>query len=90
MPLLIALGIDYGIFIIFKGTKTHSLLHPAKAVIIAALSTLIGFGSLMAAQHKVLFIIGFMVFTGILTSILVSVFILPPFLTAGKKEKNEL
>jgi predicted exporter len=87
MPLLIALGIDYGIFIIFQGTKSHSLLHPSKAVIIAALSTLIGFGSLMLAQHKVLFIIGFMVFTGILTSILVSVFVLPMFLT---REKNEL
>jgi predicted exporter len=80
MPLLIALGIDYGIFIIFKEKKSHNLLHPTKAVIVAALSTLIGFGSLMAAQHKVLFIIGFMVFTGILTSILVSIFIIPAFL----------
>ncbi|MDR3113644.1 MAG: MMPL family transporter, partial [Endomicrobium sp.] len=88
MPLLLALGIDYGIFIIFKGTKSHGLLHPTKAVIIAALSTLIGFGSLMFAQHKVLFIIGFMVFTGILTAILVSIFILPPFLMARKKEKK--
>jgi predicted exporter len=85
MPLLIALGIDYGIFIIFKGTKSHSLLHPFKAVIVAALSTLIGFGSLMAAQHRVLFIIGFMVFVGVLTSILVSIFIIPSFLDANKR-----
>jgi predicted exporter len=85
MPLLIALGIDYGIFMIFKKTKSHNLLHPSKAVIAAALSTLIGFGSLMAAQHKVLFIIGFMVFIGILTSILITLFIVPSFL----KEDNE-
>ncbi|MDR1942237.1 MAG: MMPL family transporter [Endomicrobium sp.] len=83
MPLIIGLGIDYGIFIIFQNVK-GSKLHPDKAVICAALSTLIGFGSLMAAQHKVLFIIGLMVFSAILTAILVSLFIMPAFL----KTKN--
>ncbi|MDR1696578.1 MAG: MMPL family transporter [Endomicrobium sp.] len=83
VPLLMGLGIDYAVFIIYK-IKGDSKLHPLKAAAIAALSTLIGFGSLMAAQHKVLFIIGFMVFTGILTAILVSVFILPAFLRNSK------
>jgi len=78
LPLLIGLSIDYGIFIIFQNAHGEKL-HPTKALFIAALSTLIGFGSLIAAHHKVLFIIGFMVFSGILTAMLVSVFIIPPF-----------
>lgn len=83
-PLLIGLGIDYGIFMIYQ-QKGETELHPVKAVIVAALSTVIGFGSLMAAGHKVLFIIGFMVFTGILTAIAVSIFILPSLLKNTKK-----
>ncbi|WP_158409016.1 MMPL family transporter [Endomicrobium proavitum] len=89
MPLLLGLGIDYGLFVIFQNTAATEL-HPTKAVVIAAFSTLIGFGSLMAAQHKVLFIIGFMVFTGILTAILVSIFILPAFLKNIKKNSLAL
>ena len=83
-PLLIGLGIDYGIFIIYQ-QKGEAELHPTKAVLAAALSTMIGFGALMAASHKVLFIIGFMVFTGILASILISIFILPALIKNSKK-----
>jgi predicted exporter len=79
LPLLIGLSVDYGIFMIFQNADGKKL-HPTKALFIAAVSTLIGFGSLIAAHHKVLFIIGFMVFIGILTAMLVSVFIIPPFL----------
>ena len=88
MPLLVGLGIDYGFFIIFQH-KGEAKLHPTKAVMAAALSTVIGFGSLMAAQHRVLFIIGFMVFTGILTALAASVFILPAFLKNIKYEREE-
>jgi len=84
VPLLIGLGIDYGIFIIYR-QKGETKLHPTKAVIVAAVSTIIGFGSLMAAGHKVLFMIGFMVFTGILTAIIISVFVLPSLLKGVKK-----
>jgi predicted exporter len=86
MPLLIGLGADYGVFMIYQ-KKLGTALHPTKAVAIAALSTLIGFGSLMIAKHQVLFIIGFMIFVSILTAILVSIFIIPSFL---KKVDSEL
>ncbi|MDR2709451.1 MAG: MMPL family transporter [Elusimicrobiota bacterium] len=76
LPLLVGLGVDYGIFMIYQN-KVGKMLHPTKAVIIAALSTLIGFGSLMCARHSVLFIIGFMVFVGITAAILTTIFVLP-------------
>jgi len=86
IPLVLGLGIDYAIFMIHQ-IKGEAKLHPTKAVVLAASSTLIGFGSLMTANHKVLFIIGFMVFTGILTSILVSLFIVPAFVRHPKGKK---
>jgi predicted RND superfamily exporter protein len=86
LPLLIGLGVDYAIFMIYQN-KIGAELHPTKAVIIAALSTLIGFGALMTARHTVLFIIGFMIFIGILTAILTSIFILPPLLKRLTTEK---
>jgi predicted exporter len=76
LPLLIGLGADYGVFMIYQSLLGKQI-HPLKAVVTAAVSTLIGFGSLMIARHDVLNAIGFMVFTGILASILASIFILP-------------
>ncbi|MDR1195075.1 MAG: MMPL family transporter [Endomicrobium sp.] len=85
MPLLAGLGIDYGIFMIYRICASTEL-HPITAVIAAALSTLIGFGSLMAARHNVLFIMGFTVFTGISAAIMASIFLIPPFLKDYKKK----
>jgi MFS family permease len=82
LPLLIGLGADYGVFMIFQ-TLGGNELHPTKAVALAALSTIIGFGSLMEATHSVLFVIGFMVFVGIVAAVCISIFIIPAFV---KKE----
>jgi predicted exporter len=79
MPLLIGLGADYGVFMVYQ-KRIGKSLHPTKALITAALSTLIGFGSLMAARHPVLFAMGFMIFTGISFAALSSIFILAPLL----------
>ena len=81
MPLLIGLGADYGIFMVYQ-KRTGKSLHPTKALIVAALSTMIGFGSLMAASHPVLFLIGFMIFTGISVAALSRIFILAPLLNS--------
>jgi predicted exporter len=79
MPLLIGLGADYGVFMVYQ-RRVGKSLHPTKALITAALSTMIGFGSLMAAAHPVLFAMGFMIFTGISFAALSSIFILAPLL----------
>ncbi|MDR1145029.1 MAG: MMPL family transporter [Verrucomicrobiales bacterium] len=78
-PMLLGLGINYGIFIVRQ--QTHRETHPTKAVLATALTTLVGFGTLMFAQHKVLFIMGLGAFTGVLTAMMVSVLLLPPLLS---------
>jgi len=79
LPMLIGIGMNYGIFIVQQQIH-HSETHPSKAVIATALSTLAGFGALIVAQHKVLFILGLGAFVGVLGAIAVSILILPALL----------
>jgi predicted exporter len=77
-PMLLGLGINYGIFIVRQ--QTHQETHPTRAVLATALTTLAGFGALIVAQHKVLFIMGLGAFVGVLTAMAASVLLLPPLL----------
>ncbi|MDR0486062.1 MAG: MMPL family transporter [Elusimicrobiota bacterium] len=81
IPLLIGLGVDYGVLTVFKYKNAggFSKLHPSKALIFAAVSTIIGFGSLSIASHKVLFAMGFIIFWGILGAVFAALFIIPSF-----------
>ena len=84
IPLLIGLNVDYAIFIIHQ--KLHSRdLHPSRAVIATALLSVAGFGALVFADHKVLFTMGFTLNIGIITALLVSVYLLPALI---RKSKN--
>lgn len=76
LPLIIGLSIDYVIFIVHQHTKSETLF-PSMAVVVAALSSLAGFGSLIFANHKVLFSMGFALSVGIIISGFVSIFIMP-------------
>jgi len=79
LPMLMGIGMNYGIFMVQQQTH-HGKTHPSKAVIATALSTLAGFGALIVAQHKVLFILGLGAFVGVLGAIAVSILILPALL----------
>ena len=79
LPMLIGIGMNYGIFIVQQQIH-HSETHPSKAVIATAFSTLAGFGALIVAQHKVLFILVLGAFVGVLGAIAVSILILPALL----------
>ena len=80
LPLLMGLGIDYGIFQVIKYKQGAPNLYPPRALVTAGLSTLAGFGVLIAAKHEVLFMMGFSSFTGISAAVCASLFILPAFL----------
>lgn len=85
LPLLMGLGIDYGIFQVIKYKRgADRALYPPRALMAAGLSTLAGFGVLIAARHEVLFMMGFSSFVGISAAVCVSLFILPAFLERKK------
>lgn len=82
MPLLIGLGIDYAIFQLMKRRSADinmQGLYPAGALAAAGVSTLIGFGVLVLADHSVLFIMGLCALIGIGGTVLAALFILPAF-----------
>ena len=84
LPLIIGLSVDYVIFIVHQYTKSKTL-YPSMAVVVAALSSLAGFGSLIFANHTVLFSMGFALSVGIIVSGFVSVYVMPNIIKKAVK-----
>jgi hypothetical protein len=82
---ILGMGIDYVLFFVRAHQRYRDPTHPSvvmirTAVFLAAASTLIGFGSLMTAEHRLLNSAGLTCFLGIFYSFLGTVLILPPLL----------
>jgi uncharacterized protein len=88
-PLLLGTGIDYGIHVGLalrrNGGDVAAMWHgTGKAVIFCGVSTAIGFGSLCFASNEAMTSLGAVALIGILTSMAVSLFLLPPFLARSR------
>ena len=86
MPLVVGAGVEYGIIILQRWREGNTLpghlpFSTGKGVILAALSTTIGFGSLMVSQHRGIFSLGFVACEGSLCVLLAAIFVLPAILT---------
>lgn len=84
-PLLLGTGIDYGIHVGLtlrrNGGDVAAMWHgTGKAVIFCGVSTAIGFGSLCFASNDAMTSLGVVALIGILTTMAVSIFLLPPLL----------
>jgi len=89
-PLLLGTGIDYGIHVMMtlrrNGGDVAAMWHgTGKAVVFCGCSTAIGFGSLCFASNDALASLGAVAVTGILISMLVSVFLLPAWAVKSGK-----
>jgi predicted RND superfamily exporter protein len=74
--LIIGLGIDYGIFMVSKLSKTSSQ-GTEQAVFVSGLTTLAGFGALVLARHPALHSIGITVLLGIVAAVPSALFVIP-------------
>ena len=74
--LVIGLSVDYGIFAVF-GSVTDLKMENVYAVLVSGLTTLVGFGSLLVANHPSMFSIGLTVSSGILPALLCAVTLVP-------------
>jgi hypothetical protein len=85
LPLLMGIGIDYGVHIVhqFLEQSGRYRLSAATAIAVAvdALTTIIGFGSLMIASHQGLQSLGRVLTIGVTSCTLMSLVFLPAFLT---------
>ncbi len=90
MPLVVGAGVEYGVIIIYRWREGRAgygrlPLSTGKGVILAALTTTIGFGTLMISNHRGIFSLGFVAWAGSLCVLFVALFILPAILCFMKE-----
>ncbi len=85
MPLVVGAGVEYGIMIIHRWKEGD--LPPGaipmstfKGVLLAALTTTVGFGMLMISHHRGIFSLGFVAWAGSLCVLMAAVLLLPSLL----------
>jgi predicted RND superfamily exporter protein len=85
LPLILGIGVDYGVHIIHEFREHEGPYHmsPATgvAVLVDALTTLVGFGSLMIATHQGLQSLGRVLTLGVTCCLFTSLVMLPALLT---------
>nr|WP_320050712.1 MMPL family transporter [uncultured Desulfuromonas sp.] len=74
--LIIGLGVDYGIFMVNR-CQYGSGMHTDKAVLVSALTTLAGFGSLALARHPAMSSMGLTVLFGISAAVITALLVVP-------------
>lgn len=86
LPLILGEGIEYGIIILARWQMEESAraitlpASTAKGVLLAALTTALGFGSLMVSGHQGTFSLGLLSTVGSLSVLLAALSVLPAFL----------
>lgn len=91
LPLILGEGIEFGIIILVRWKMEDSAraitlpAGTAKGVLLAALTTTVGFGSLMVSGHQGVFSLGLLATVGSLSVLLASLSVLPAFLRLLEK-----
>ncbi len=84
LPLVMGLAVNYGIFVVFAlGGAQEPLTR--KAVLLCALTSCAGFGSLFLARHPALFSIGLTVLVGLGTACAVALWGIPRLVAKGEE-----
>jgi hopanoid biosynthesis associated RND transporter like protein HpnN len=94
VPLIIGIGIDNGVHVIHRirleGRSGMSVVlrHTGRAIVIASLTTMIGFGSLALASHRGLASLGLVLLLGVGACLITSTVVLPNLLVVlGQVER---
>ncbi len=95
LPLILGEGIEFGIIILVRWRMEESAraitlpASTAKGVALAALTTTVGFGSLMISGHRGVFSLGLLATVGSISVLLASLSVLPAFLRLLEKRRTE-
>ena len=94
IPLIIGVGIDNGVHVVHRvrleGAEGMSVVlrHTGRAILIASLTTMIGFGSLGLASHQGLASLGKVLLLGVGSCLVTSTLVLPNILVALGKTRR--
>src|SRR5881409_773410 len=90
--LVLAIGVDYGIYIVLIWQKTRDIEHDVagviKPVLLAGLTALSGFGSLALARNPALTGLGIACAIGIFWSLIATIFFTLPAIAAAKPKSD--
>jgi len=94
MPLVVGAGVEYAVIILSRWREGRMLpghlpFSTGKGVVLAALTTTVGFGALMISHHRGIFSLGFVAWAGSLCVLLSAVIILPAILAGMAPRKPE-
>ncbi|MEX0679616.1 MAG: MMPL family transporter [Pirellulales bacterium] len=93
LPLILGIGVDYGVHIVheFRESRGPYRISPgtAVAVLVDALTTLVGFGSLMIASHQGLQSLGRVLTLGVTCCLFTSLIMLPAALTWMTRRRKQ-
>jgi hypothetical protein len=94
LPLILGIGVDYGVHIVhdYLERKGRYQMTPATAVavLVDALTTIVGFGSLMIASHQGLQSLGRVLTLGVTACLFTSMVMLPALLTWMTRREGRL
>lgn len=91
MPLIIGIGIDYGVHLLHRyriegsGSVPIVMKFTGRAILLTSLTTMIGFGSMAMGTHVGMAMFGLTLFYGVGACFLSSAFILPAVITLWEK-----
>jgi uncharacterized protein len=91
MPLVVGAGVEYGVIILNRwreGTVEpgHLPFSTGKGVILAALTTTLGFGALMISRHQGIFSLGFVSWVGSLCVLAAAIILIPAVLAVAPRK----
>ncbi|MGH7200821.1 MAG: MMPL family transporter, partial [Planctomycetaceae bacterium] len=85
LPLILGIGVDSGVLVLhdFRGQSRGYATSPSmiNAIVLTALTSMVGFGSMMLAAHRGLFSVGVVMVVGLGSCLLISLVMLPAILT---------
>jgi uncharacterized protein len=90
--LVLAIGVDYGIYVVLVWQKTHDIEHDVagvvKPVLLAGLTAVSGFGSLAIARNPALTSLGIACAIGIFWSLVATIFFTLPAMAATEPKPS--
>jgi uncharacterized protein len=91
--LVLAIGVDYGIYVVLVWQKTREIEHDVagvlKPVLLAGLTAVSGFGSLALARNPALTSLGIACAIGIFWSLIATIFFTLPAMAASKPKTQQ-
>jgi hypothetical protein len=90
LPLIVGIGVAYGVYVVQRyredgGTDFYGK-STGRAVLLSALTTIVGFGSLMIGQHRGIFTLGLVMSIGVAACLATSLTLLPALLKLASRK----